>query len=312
MSSEAAGTVESRIAVMPSTSHTVAAPDGVSLYAESTGQGTPILFIHEFAGDHRSWEPQVRAFSREYRCITYSARGYPPSGVPTDVSSYSQGHAIDDALSVLDALEVDRAHVVGLSMGGFSALHLALGHPRRVVSAAIGGVGYGALPEKREAFRDECEAIAVAFELEGSPAVAERYALGPARVQFLNKDPHGHAEFTRMLAEHSAVGSAGTMRGFQKERPSLFDFTERLAQLTVPMLVMVGDEDEGAIEPSIMLKRTVPSAGLVFFPQTGHTLNLEDPGAFNRVLADFLAAVSSGSWRLRDPRSRQASTTGMT
>lgn len=297
---------------MPATSHTAVAPDGVSLYVESTGNGAPILFIHEFAGDHRSWEQQVRAFSRRYRCITYAARGYPPSGVPPEVSSYSQGHAVDDALSVLDALEVDTAHVVGLSMGGFCALHLALEHPERVMSATIGGVGYGAPPERREAFREECEAIAHAFETEGSVAVAERYALGPARVQFLNKDPRGHAEFARMLAEHSAAGAAGTMRGFQKDRPSLYDFRDKLAEMTVPLLIMVGDEDEGAIEPSIMLKRTIPSAGLVFFPRTGHTLNLEEPDLYNRTFSEFLAAVVSGPWDLRDPRSLQASTTGMT
>jgi pimeloyl-ACP methyl ester carboxylesterase len=296
---------------MPQSSQTAVAPDGVALHVEITGEGTPILFIHEFAGDHRSWEPQVRALARRYRCVTYAARGYPPSEVPPSVSSYSQALAVVDALTVLDATGLEPAHVVGLSMGGFCALHLALQHPERVLSVAIGGVGYGALPDKREAFRGECEAIATAFEVEGSVGVAERYALGPARVQFLNKDPRGHAEFTRMLSEHSDVGSAGTMRGFQKERPSLYDFEAQLARLTVPTLIMVGDEDEGAIEPSIMLKRTIPGAGLVVFPQTGHTLNLEEPEAYNRVLLEFLAAVTSGSWRARDPRSQQTSTTGM-
>jgi pimeloyl-ACP methyl ester carboxylesterase len=301
----------SRIAGMPPASHIAVASDDVSLFVESTGKGAPILFIHEFAGDHRSWEPQVRAFARSYRCITYAARGYPPSDVPTQVSSYSLRHAVDDALAVLDALEVGAAHLVGLSMGGFCALHVAVEHPQRAMSVTIGGVGYGAQPEKREAFREECEAIAHAFETKGSVAVAERYALGPARVQFLNKDPRGHAEFARMLSEHSATGAAGTMRGFQKERPSLYDMRDRLAEMTVPLLIMVGDEDEGSIEPSIMLKRTIPSAGLVLFPQTGHTLNLEEPDMYNRVLADFLAAVASEGWSLRDPRSLQTSTTGM-
>lgn len=297
---------------MLQSAHRAVAPDGVSLHVESTGEGPPILFIHEFAGDHRSWEPQVRAFSRSYRCITYAARGYPPSDVPEDVSSYSQGHAVGDALSVLDELEVDRAHVVGLSMGGFCALHLALEHPQRVLSVAIGGVGYGARAEHRAGFRDECEAIARSFETEGSAQVAGRYAMGPTRVQFLNKDPRGHAEFARMLAEHSSIGSAATMRGFQKERPSLYDFTDRLASMTVSTLIMVGDEDEGAIEPSIMLKRAIPTSGLAILPRTGHTLNLEEPEMFNRILDEFLSAVASGAWRSRDPRSLRTSTTGMT
>lgn len=289
----------------------VTTDDDVAIHVESTGSGPPILFIHEFAGDHRSWEPQVRSFSRRHRCITYAARGYPPSGVPSDPQMYSQDLAVSDAIAVLDALGIDRAHVVGLSMGGFCALHVTLSHPDRVISAAIGGVGYGAAPESREAFQAECEAIAAAFETEGAETVARRYAVGPARVQFQNKDPRGHAEFARMLGEHSDVGSAGTMRGFQRERPSLLDFAAEMAATTVPILIMTGDEDEGAIEASVWMKRAIPTSGLVVFPKTGHTLNLEEPEVYNRVLAEFLASASSGGWRTRDPRSLRASTTGM-
>ncbi len=105
--------------------------DGVTLHAEETGRGEPLLFVHEFAGDHRSWEPQVRFFSAAYHCLTYAARGYPPSDVPTDPAAYSQERAVADAIAVLDGLAIDQAHVVGLSMGGFTALHLVLGHPER-------------------------------------------------------------------------------------------------------------------------------------------------------------------------------------
>jgi pimeloyl-ACP methyl ester carboxylesterase len=285
--------------------------DDVSLHVEVTGSGPPLLFIHEFAGDQRSWRPQVDHFSSRYRCITYAARGYPPSSVPERVEAYSQQHAVQDAIDVLAALEVGPAHVVGLSMGGFCALHLALQAPQSVVSTAIGGVGYGAAPDRRQSFQQECEAIARAFETEGAPQVALRYAVGPARVQFENKDPVGHAEFAAMLAEHSSLGSALTMRGFQKGRPSLYDFTDVLARMSVPLLVMVGDEDEGAIEPSVALKRMVPTAGLVVFPKTGHTLNLEEPALFNATLDRFLTAIDAGSWPARDPRSLSASTTGM-
>ena len=270
-----------------------------------------MLFIHEFAGDHRSWEPQVRAFSRRYRCVTYSARGYPPSDVPEAPAAYSQAHAVSDATCVLDTLGIQKAHVVGLSMGGFCALHLGLGNPHRTLSVTAGGVGYGARYESRDAFRAECEVIARAFEEEGAEHVASRYAVGPARVQLQAKNPRGHAEFARMLAEHSSLGSARTMRGFQKERPSLYDFVDELAQMTVPTLIMVGDEDEGAIEASVMLKRTVPAAGLFMFPKTGHTLNLEEPELFNTIVERFLGDVEAGAWRPRDPRSLTASTTGM-
>jgi pimeloyl-ACP methyl ester carboxylesterase len=287
------------------------AGDDVRLHAELTGTGTTMLFIHEFAGDHRSWEPQVRHFSAGYRCITYAARGYPPSDVPAAQAAYSQQRAVRDAIAVLDGAGAQQAHVVGLSMGGFTALHLALSHPGRVLSAVVAGAGYGAQPERQAAFRAECETIAAAFEADGAAAVAKRYAVGPARVQFQNSNPRGWAEFAAALAGHSALGSALTMRGVQASRPSLYALTDQLAQVRVPVLIVAGDEDEGCLEPALMLKRTLPRSGLVILPRTGHTANLEDPAAFNAAVDRFVAAVERGGWRQRDPRSLSASVTGI-
>ena len=285
--------------------------DGVTLHAEETGTGEPLLFIHEFAGDHRSWEPQVRFFSAAYRCVTYAARGYLPSDVPTDPAAYSQKRAVADAIAVLDGLGIGQANVVGLSMGGFTAVHLVLSHPDRITSAVVAGVGYGAQPERAEAFRAESMLTAAAFAAEGAAKVAERYAIGPARVQFQNKNPRGWAEFAAALAAHSSLGSALTMRGVQAARPSLYALTAELAKIRLPVLVLVGDEDEGCLEPALMLKRAIPTSGLVVLPRTGHTANLEEPDVFNRVVDDFLAAQARGAWRQRDPRSLSASTTGM-
>jgi len=290
---------------------TITADDGVALYAETTGDGAPLLFIHEFAGDHRSWEPQVRFFSGGYHCITYAARGYPPSEVPADGAAYSQERAVADAVAVLDGLGVDRAHVVGLSMGGFTTLHLTLRHPARVASAVVAGAGYGAQPERAEPFRAECEAIAAAFETEGAQRVAARYAVGPARVQFQNKNPRGWAEFAAALAGHSSLGAALTMRGVQAARPSLYRMRDELAQVRTPVLLVVGDEDEGCLETALMLKRTISSSGLAILPRTGHTANLEEPEVFNALVDRFLAAVERGAWPPRDPRSLSASTTGI-
>jgi pimeloyl-ACP methyl ester carboxylesterase len=285
--------------------------DGVQLHVEEAGDGPPVLFVHEFAGDHRSWEPQIRALSRRYRCIVYSARGYPPSDVPQDEAVYSQARAVADIVAVLDGLDVERAHVVGLSMGGFATLHLGLRHPQRARSLVVSGVGYGAQPEKQQAFRAESNVIADAFAAEGAAEVAKRYAVGPARVQLQNKDPRGWAEFAARLAEHDSVGSALTMRGVQAARPSLYDLTEELRALEVPTLLIAGDEDEGCLEPNLMLKRTIPTAGLALLPKTGHTCNLEEPELFTRLLERFFADVENGAWGPRDPRSLATSTTGM-
>jgi len=289
----------------------IVADDGVTLYAEEAGRGEPLLFIHEFAGDHRSWEPQVRFFSAAYRCIIYAARGYPPSDVPTDPGAYSQERAVADAIAVLDGLGIARAHLVGLSMGGFTALHLVLAHPDRVLAAVVAGAGYGAQPERADAFRAESMLIAAAFAADGAAEVAERYATGPARVQFRDKNPRGWAEFADALAGHSSLGSALTMRGVQAARPSLYALTDELARVEIPVLVLVGDEDEGCLEPALMLKRTIPTSGLAVLPRTGHTANLEEPDVFNRLVDRFLATVARGAWRPRDPRSQSDSTTGI-
>lgn len=280
-----------------------ASADGVKLYYEETGSGQPVIFVHEFAGDYRSWEPQVRFFSRRYRCITCNARGYPPSDVPEDPTAYSQEIAADDIACVLSHLGIAQAYVVGLSMGGFATLHFGLRHPRMSRSLVVAGCGYGSVAEQRAQFQADAEALATRFETLGSARVAEQYAAGPYRVQFQAKDPRGWAEFARMLAEHSAKGSALTMRGVQKTRPSVWELEGELRQMTVPILVVTGDEDEPCLEPDLFLKRTIPTAGLWVVPKTGHTVNLEEPDLFNRTVQDFFSAVESGRWGARDPRS---------
>jgi pimeloyl-ACP methyl ester carboxylesterase len=285
--------------------------DKVKLYYEETGNGFPVIFVHEFAGDYRSWEPQVRYFCRRYRCITFNARGYPPSDVPEDVSHYSQDHATADIDAVLRHLDISLAHVVGLSMGSFATLHFGLRYAQKARSLVIAGCGSGAEPSKRTQFQQEAEATAELYEHEGSAVAAARHAQGPNRVRFRQKDPRGWAELVRTMGEHSAKGCALTLRGVQKQRPSLWDLIDPMRKLTVPTLIIAGDEDEPCLEPSLLLKRTLPAAGLWVVPDTGHTVNLEEPEAFNHALTEFLAAVESGRWDPRDPRSLDSALMGL-
>lgn len=285
--------------------------DDVALYYEEHGEGKPLLFIHEFAGDHRSWSPQIHHFSRRYRCIVYGARGFPPSDVPTELADYSQLRAVDDALTFLDAANAATAHVVGNSMGGFTALHLGLRHADRVTALVVSGCGYGAHPSVELTFRVESERIATAFESEGSAGVAEWYGFGPARVQYQNKDPHGHDEHVQLLREHSAIGAALTMRGVQMTRPSLYAMHDELSALDVPVLIIAGDEDDGVLETDLMLKRTLPRCGLAVLPRSGHVTNLEEPILFNQLTEQFFNQVEHGRWGPRDPRSLSSSITGV-
>jgi proline iminopeptidase len=278
-------------------------PDKVRLHYDETGQGVPVLFVHEFAGDHRSWEPQMRELGKRYRCIAYAARGYTPSDVPADKAAYTYQHVMRDCVAVLDHLKIEQAHIVGLSMGGYTTLQVALNHPKRVRSMVLAGTGSGSERAYTEQFHKNSQELALVFEREGSAAVAKTYGNGPSRVPFAIKDARGFAEFSRMLAEHDAQGSANTSRGFQGGRPSLYDFESGIAKLKIPALIVVGDEDERCIEPSLFLKNTIAASGLVMFPKTGHVVNLEEPDLFNHTVGDFLARVDAGRWPARDPRS---------
>jgi pimeloyl-ACP methyl ester carboxylesterase len=285
--------------------------DGVKLYYEEAGTGEPVIFVHEFAGDYRSWEPQMRYFSRRYRCVTYNARGYPPSDVPVNPDQYSQALAYQDIAAVMDHLKIDKAHIVGLSMGGFASLHFGLNLPERALSLVVAGCGYGAERDQREQFRRETQATADLIESSGAEAFAGTYAEGPTRVQFQNKDPRGWREFRDQLAEHSLTGAANTMRGVQRNRPSLFDLEDQMKELTVPTLVMTGDEDEPCLVPNLFMKRTIRSSALVVLPNAGHTINIEEPDMFNRSVDDFITQVRAGRWPMRDERSIGGSILGV-
>lgn len=267
--------------------------NGVRIEYRESGTGFPLVWCHEFAGSMESWAPQVHFFARRYRVITYNARGYPPSDVPEDPAAYSQDMAVEDLHGLLRALGIEQAHVGGLSMGGATALHFARLHPEMARSALICAAGSGST--NPEEFRATSRALADRLLAEGTSAF-EDYARGPSRVQLLRKDPAGWQEFHDLLLQHSALGSALTMRGVQAGRPPIFAWEKELRAMRVPVLVLVGDEDEACIEPSLFMKRCIPSCGLAVLPQSGHAINLEEPDLFNRLCLDFLTAVEAGKW----------------
>ena len=281
----------------------VARSGDVSLhYKDTGGAGPAILFLHEFAGDHRSWDGQVAALKDRYRCLAVSGRGYPPSDCPDDPAAYSQDLMNADALAVLDAAGVNKAHVVGLSMGAFTALQLAQFHAGRVLSAtaAAGGSGSAEGTAARQGF--VTEALGLAGMMEKQRAIpAEAMCKGPTRIQLKAKNEAAWAASVEHLSEHPAFAAAHMLRGVQVGRPSLRDQADTLATVNVPVLLMVGDEDTSCLHVNVWLKGIMPSARLMVFPASGHALNLEEPGLFNGTLNRFLALVESGAWQPRDP-----------
>jgi proline iminopeptidase len=280
--------------------------DNVHLYFEEVGHGTPILFVHEFAADFASWEPQLRYFSRGHRCITYSARGYTPSDIPNTATAYGYEHFRDDAIAVLDHLNIAAAHLVGLSMGAYSSLQVGIKAPGRVLSLTLAGAGSGFEASRLQSFREQCKAHADAFEQQGGSAVAQLGGMTPGRISFLTKDPRGVQAFYDALGRHDAHGSAHTMRNFQGGRPPLPAFEQQLKGLTLPTLIIVGDEDDACIEASLYLKQHIATSGLAMFPKTGHVLNHEEPALFNETVERFLTLAEAGRWGPRDPRSVRA------
>lgn len=283
-----------------------ATSNGVQLYYEEAGRGTPIVFVHEFSGDLWSWEAQMRFFSRRHRCIAFNARGYPPSEVPKAVSKYSYRIATDDIANVMRRLEIRKAHIIGCSMGAYSALQFGLRHPRMALSLTLVGAGAGSDPARQSRFLRDTEAQARRYLELGTRRTVTAYLNHPARVQLRNKDPRGFAEFYARVAQHSALGSANTLRGVQARRPSIYALERGLRQLKVPLHVMCGDEDGNAIDPARFIKRVCPAARMTMVAATGHVVNIEEPELFNRLTADFLALVDSGRWRPRDPRALSA------
>lgn len=278
---------------------------GVGLYCEETGEGTPIVFLHEFLNDHTGWEDQVRHFARGYRCVTYAARGYPPSDAPEAEDAYGQDIFTADALAVLDHLGLGRAHLVGLSMGAYTALQIALAHPDRVLSVVAASGASGGHWPNRETFEAEMAEAAKQLEpLEAMPGTA--MVSGPTRIQLKHKDPIAWSRNAATVSRRPVHAAAKTMRGIQLGRAPVYDFEEALRALETPVLLLVGDEDESCLDVNLYLKRVMPSARLAVFPGCGHALNLEEPALFNRFAERFIASVERGAWRPRDPAAMPA------
>jgi pimeloyl-ACP methyl ester carboxylesterase len=192
-------------------------------------------------------------------------------------------------------------------MGGYATLHFGIRHPERALSLVVAGCGYGSVAADRGRFKQDVEATAQRFLNEPMAALADVYCVGPTRVQFRDKDPRGWQEFRDMFAAQSALGHGLTMLGVQLARPSVYDLDQELERLLVPTLIVTGDEDEPCLEPGIYMKRKIRTSGLVVIPKAGHTINLEEPEAFNRAVLDFLTAVEAGRWGMRNPGSQTGS-----
>jgi proline iminopeptidase len=274
---------------------------GAKLYYEEHGSGTPILFLHEYAGDYRSWHDFVRYLSRGYRCITTSARGYPPSDVPETDDAYGQAFSNQDALAILDHLGIAKAHVMGHSMGAFTSLQLCMEAPDRLLSAIPAAAGSGSNMSSRKEFLAEAKATSDVME-RATRIDAEGMGESATRIQLKVKDPVGWHIMVDHLGSHPPAGSARVLRNVQGKRPSLYEQEDALRRVTTPVLLLVGDEDEPCLDVNLFMKRIMPTAQLAMLPGSGHAITLEEPALMNLLVERFLTSVDRGTWRSRHPK----------
>ena len=268
--------------------------DGTNLFYEVTGSGTPLLFSHEFAGDYTSWDLHVRHFARKYQVINYNARGSPPSAVPDDPGQDSQDQSVEDIKLLLDHLNINQAYLCGLSMGGSAILNFGIKYPNMARGLIVASAGSGS--DDPEQFRKSGGTLADALLSDGMANGIQQYATGPTRIQLRRKDPKTWDDFYQGLCSHSAQGSALTFRGIQMKRESLYTLESDLKNMTIPTLIIIGDEDYPCVNPAIFMKKNIPSSGLSVLPQSGHAINLEDPDLFNQAVQHFISSIENGAW----------------
>ncbi len=263
---------------------------GVRLYYEDYGAGIPIIWTHEYYGDHRSWAPQLSAFSRTHRNIVFNARGYPPSSVPPDPAAYTQELMIGDLLAILDHLGIERAVIAGLSMGANVALNFGLRHLERCLGLIVAGCGAGST--NHDAFLEAGRTLTAAIDRDGIEALVSSAENAATRTTMRDKDPAGFAAFLRRLREHPARAAAAIYRGVQMNRPSILDLGPQLRACSRPALVILGDRDAACVEPGLFMLENMPDAELAILPGTGHAVNLEEPELFNALVRTFLSRIS--------------------
>jgi pimeloyl-ACP methyl ester carboxylesterase len=258
-----------------------AALNGIRLYYEVHGQGAPLVLMHGFAGTAESWKPQIPDLSARYRLILYDARGHGRSDSPRSADGYCHEIFAEDLRALLDQLDAQTAVVGGLSMGGVIALTFYFKYPQRVRALILADTGPGFRnPERRAKWTRSREAVARLLEEGGMPAFA--------RSKYAQLNYYTAPE---IMLKHDPIGLAHVNRKVLVIPDSRL--IDRLPEVGVPTLVVVGADDTDFLAASEVMARKIPGAAHVVIPKAGHGANVDQPEAFNRAILDFLAPSES-------------------
>ncbi|MCZ6891835.1 MAG: alpha/beta fold hydrolase [Chloroflexi bacterium] len=261
----------------------------VTIHYESYGSGFPLILAYGLGGNTGQWQPQISALSEGRRLILWDPRGHGQSESPSRRDQYSLDISAEDLLGLMDHLNLPKAYVGGLSMGGAIATRFTVAHPERVAalliidSATASGIplptAVRASLEKNVELADTQGMEAVAdHAIAASPNIAGRVRQGPEAVRAIRK----------VIVGNSPVGYSNTIQAILASD----SITDRLPQIKAPTLVLVGDEDT-ALPAAHVTHERIASSELVIIPDAGHLSNLEQPSAFNRAMLMFLAEVDA-------------------
>ncbi|MGI9406969.1 MAG: alpha/beta fold hydrolase [Hyphomicrobiaceae bacterium] len=270
--------------------------DGVEIYYEIQGVGAPIVFVHEFGGDYRSWYRQTPVLSQSCRCISYSARGFLPSAIPENQNHYGQAQSTGDLRALINHLDLEQVHLVGTSMGSFTSLDFALGHPHRVLSLTLVGNSSGPRNDVEQvSYRKNWVGDEIELRRsEGADGAVRVLANDPAYQSFQRNDPEGWNTYAENLRSQPVHGAIHILSTLHWDRRSLFDDKRRLEEFNKPVLLLTGDEDYYLVgETNAFLNEVLPHATWRRFEGTGHLVNVEQFLKFNTLLAQFIEAFET-------------------
>jgi len=261
--------------------------DDISIFYDETGHGPPVIFAHAYLGRTDVWAGQRLALAGRYRVIAYDARGHGRTDSPHDRDAYSLSRAVDDVIGLMDALDIERAHVCGLSMGAETMLHVLLRYPDRVQTATLADIGTGS--DDPIAFRTYCSDLADSFLEHGTAWTFEHRLSQDEFVLGLSRKREKALDGLKALVEsQDPKGLAYCLYGVISDRPSIYSLEPELRAVDRPVLVITGALDTTVTGPAGFLARIIPGAQAVVIPDVGHVTNIQAPGPFNRALLAFL------------------------
>jgi 3-oxoadipate enol-lactonase len=257
--------------------------NGIDLGYDDIGTGLPVLFAHAFPLNRTMWAPQVSALVERCRCVSLDFRGF---GDTPAQGPFTMAQNADDMAGLLDQLRIDQVVVVGCSMGGYASFAFWARHPKRVRALVLSDTKPGADTEEGRERRKQLIAVA---NNEGSTAVANLQIPSLVGKTTREKQPDTYDSVHRMMAQAKPEGIVGGLEAMMTR----VDSTPLLATISVPTLIIVGEEDVPTpVKESRAMHRQIAGSRLEIIAQSGHLPNIERPAAFNHVLTEFLGAIT--------------------